>query len=126
VKTLILLAIFGLAIAACASGGSSPQLASPQANLTDVSRTETADQIDDQAGNQTNDQVDNQVSEPSAAAADDDDGIICRKEAVTGTYRRVRVCTTREQREASRESARELLRDVSRSAAPVSSEGQGG
>lgn len=124
-KTPILLAIFGLAVAACASGGSSPQLASPQANLTDVSRTETADQIDDQAGNQTNDQVDNQVSEPSAAA-DDDDGIICRKEAVTGTYRRVRVCTTREQREASRESARELLRDVSRSAAPVSSEGQGG
>ncbi len=122
-KILILLAIFGLAVAACASGGSSPRLASPQANLTDVSRTETADRIDDQAGNQTNDQVDNQVSVPST---DDDDGIICRKEAVTGTYRRVRVCTTREQREASRESARELLRDVSRSAAPVSSEGQGG
>lgn len=45
----------------------------------------------------------------------DDEGLICRREIVTGSHRRVRVCTTAAQRRGMRESARDVTRDVTRS-----------
>lgn len=42
---------------------------------------------------------------------DGDDGLICRREIVTGSHRRVRVCATRAQREEARDSSREFVRD---------------
>jgi hypothetical protein len=62
--------------------------------------------------------------ETTASATDEDDeGLICRREAVTGSHRRVRICTTREQREAMRASSAEVLRDVTRNRAPLGPEG---
>jgi hypothetical protein len=43
-----------------------------------------------------------------------DEGVICRRESMTGTHQRVRICTTRAQRDAMRNSARETIRDVTR------------
>ena len=54
----------------------------------------------------------------------DDEGLVCRRESVVGTHRRIRVCTTREQREATRMSAQELIRDVSRNRGVLGPEGQ--
>ncbi len=61
----------------------------------------------------------------AATASEEFEGpdVICRREIVTGTHRRVRVCTTREQRRRSREAAQEVLRDVVRPQAFIGSEG---
>ena len=64
------------------------------------------------------------ASAERADEQDDDEGIICRRENVLGTHRRIRVCTTREQREAMRESSREVIRDVTRSRGDLGPEGQ--
>lgn len=93
---------FVLSVASCASVGSSSRVADTQAGLPEPTLTE----------------VRPEAAEESAS----DDGRICRREIVTGTHRRVRVCTTREQREASRESARELLRDTVREPAFIGRE----
>jgi hypothetical protein len=63
------------------------------------------------------------VATEEDAAAEDDEGLICRREIVTGTHRRIRVCTTAAEREAMRESSRDVLRDISRSRAPLGPEG---
>ena len=55
---------------------------------------------------------------------EDDEGLICRRESVVGTHRRVRICTTREQREAMRESSREVIRDIARNRGVLGPEGQ--
>lgn len=69
--------------------------------------------------------ADNDVDSDAAPKADDDDGVICRKVEVTGSHRRVRVCTTRAQREAARDSARELLQDTNRERAGLGREAGG-
>jgi len=57
------------------------------------------------------------------APPDNDEGLICRRETVTGSHRRVRVCTTQAQRDAARESSREFMRDVVRPPAGSNAEG---
>lgn len=64
-------------------------------------------------------------SDDAAAKPDADEGVICRKVEVTGSHRRVRVCTTRAQREAARDSARELLQDTNRERAGLGREAGG-
>lgn len=61
-------------------------------------------------------------SDPSAATAvasvsdksAKDEGVICRRETVTGSHFPVRVCTTRKQREETRRASQDLLRDTLR------------
>lgn len=62
-----------------------------------------------------------EAAEQAAAAADE--GIICRRESTVGTHQRVRICTTRAEREAAREAAQEVLRDTSRSQGVLATEG---
>ena len=45
-------------------------------------------------------------------AEDDDGGLVCRRQTILGTHQRRRVCTTRAEREAMRESTTESLGDV--------------
>lgn len=53
-------------------------------------------------------------ADTNGAGDDDDEGIICRRESTVGTHRRIRICTTRAEREAMRESSREVIRDITR------------
>jgi len=46
-----------------------------------------------------------------------DEGIICRRETIIGSHRRVRICTTRAERDATREAAQEVMRE--RTPSPV-------
>lgn len=65
-----------------------------------------------------------QEAERQAAAGNqEDDGIVCRRESVVGTHRTVRICTTAAEREAARQSAREVMRDVTRSVGTAGREG---
>jgi hypothetical protein len=59
----------------------------------------------------------------TSTGSGEDGGLICRKEIVSGSHFRRKVCTTREQREAMRKSADELLRDVVREPSFVGTEG---
>ncbi|HEY5665973.1 MAG TPA: hypothetical protein VIV64_04565 [Gammaproteobacteria bacterium] len=52
-----------------------------------------------------------------------DEGIVCRRESVTGTHRRVRICTTRAERELAREAAQETIREAGRMQGPLGAEG---
>ncbi len=54
------------------------------------------------------------AADANTSQDDDDAGVICRRESVTGTHRRIRICTTAAEREAMREASRELIRDVTR------------
>lgn len=63
-------------------------------------------------------------SQTGAEEGDNDEGLICRRESVVGTHRRVRICTTRAQREAMRESSRELILDITRPRGALGPEGQ--
>jgi len=51
-------------------------------------------------------------------------GVVCRRETVLGSHKRVEVCTTEAEREAARASAREVVRDVTRSRGVLDPEGQ--
>lgn len=62
-------------------------------------------------------------TENAAEAGDADEGVICRRESVTGSHRQVRVCTTRAQRDAARESARETIREIGRPVGGLGPEG---
>jgi hypothetical protein len=63
------------------------------------------------------------VATADSAADGDDEGIVCRRESVTGTHRRVRICTTRAEREAARDAAQETMREAGRMQGPLSAEG---
>ena len=54
------------------------------------------------------------VARSDEADEDEDIGLICRRESVVGTHRRVRICTTREQRDAMREASVEAIRNITR------------
>ena len=58
------------------------------------------------------------------AAEREEDGVVCRKEAVTGSHRRIEVCSTAAEREAMRNSARDVITDVTRSRGNLGPEGQ--
>jgi len=51
-------------------------------------------------------------------------GVVCRRETVLGSHKRVEVCTTQAEREAARASAREVVLDVTRSQGVLGPEGQ--
>lgn len=50
------------------------------------------------------------AAEPEQAA-EADEGVICRRVIVTGSHRRVRVCTTQAERDAARDASREFMQD---------------
>jgi len=60
------------------------------------------------------------------AASDEssDDDLVCRREQVTGTHRRIRRCYTRAQRDSMREESQRLMRDEFREPAVVTGGGQ--
>ena len=60
------------------------------------------------------DRAEAMVAQGDGAEPDSDDGVICRRESVVGTHRRIRICTTRAEREAMRNSSREVIRDITR------------
>ena len=59
---------------------------------------------------------------PILTAQQKEDGVICKREPVTGTRFAKKVCTTREQRERDKRLAEEQLRNSTRHSRPSTSE----
>ena len=126
---------FGTAVVAIAclvgSVAAGPALAQDEAELSRSERRElrraereaerAAEQTAQEAG-QSQAEVQGQVA--AQAEGGDDEGLICRRESVTGTHRRVRICTTAAQREAMRNASTEVIRDISRNRGRLGPEGQ--